>query len=77
MYLMWFGRKKNPAIWELGVICYCTYQLPSSFVWLPDGFMGHQRPEVQHDLRDGTNKFWTMCLIVLKIICANFTKTTI
>ena len=77
MYLMWFGRKKNPVIWELGVICYYTYQLPNSFVWLPDDSMEHQRPEVQHDLRDDTNKFWTTCLIALKIICLNFTKTII
>ncbi len=76
MFLMWSGHKKNLAIWELGVICYCTCQLPSSFAWLPDVFMGHQRLEVQHDLRDDTNKFWTTFLIVLKIICVNFTKTT-
>ena len=76
-FLMWSGRKKNPAIWELGAICYYIYQLPSSFVWLPDDSMERQRPEVQHDLRDDINKSWTMCLIVLKIICVNFTKTII
>ena len=76
MFLMWFGRKRNLEIWVLGAICYYTYQQPSSFVWLPDDSMAHQRREVRQDSRDDTNKYWTMFLIVLKIICVNFTKTT-
>ena len=76
MFPMWFGRKKNLEIWVLGVICYYTYQQPSSFVWLPDDSMAHQLREVRQDSRDDTNKYWTMFLIVLKIICVNFTKTT-
>ena len=63
-------------IWALGVICYYTYQQPSSFVWLPDDSMAHQPLEARQDSRDDTNKYWTMFLIVLKIICVNCTKTT-
>ena len=76
MFPMWFGRKKNLEIWVLGVICFYTYQLPRSFVWLLDDSMVHQPREVRLDLRDDINKYWTMFLIVLKIICVNFTKTT-
>ena len=66
--LMWFGHKKNRAIWVLGpTCCFICPRLPI-FDQLPAVFMEPQRREVPPDRPKDTKKSSTMSLTKQKII---------